>query len=126
MNLAMRPRAVGAGIHVGDETYHGQRLVGVGRQCGVQVTVFVEFHIFHAQGLEFRLKMAGKGKLFLRAGCAARIFGRLGVETDVLQESFNDVHIGCFFVNVDKVRECGHPVATKLVKNPLCAPIPGR
>ena len=51
---------VRARVHMGDEADSGQGLVGVGRESGHEVAVFVEGNILQAHLAEFALKIFGK------------------------------------------------------------------
>ena len=85
-------RAVGTGIHMGDEAHGGQRLVGVGRERGIDVCVLVNLHFRKPDTFQFLFQVTCQDPLFLRARSGFGIFCRLGVETYVLQKSFYDGH----------------------------------
>ena len=85
-------RAVGTGIHMGDEAHGGQRLVGVGRERGIDVCVLVNLHFRKPDTFQFLFQVACQDPLLLRARSGFGIFCRLGVETYVLQKSFYDGH----------------------------------
>ena len=90
--LHVLARAVGAGVHVRDETDGGNSRICVGGQCGVEVAIVVKDNVLQSQFGKFVLQVASQGPLLFRARRDACFVGRLRVEADVLQKSFYNIH----------------------------------
>jgi hypothetical protein len=85
-------RAVGGGIEVGDESDDGERIVGVGRKCGVEVTVLVEPYVMKSDAGEFLCKVLGEEELSGSGGAGRGGGVGLGIEGDVMQEALKRSH----------------------------------
>ena len=94
--LHILARAVGTGVHMRNKPNRRHGFISIGRKGGVKITEFVEFHVFHADGNKFFLKIFSKGKLLCCAGSNSRCVVRLCVETYILQKSFYNSH--CLFL----------------------------
>ena len=94
--LDILTRAVGTRVHVGNKPNGRHGFIGIGGKGGVKITEFVEFHVFHADGNKFFLKIFRKDKLLGGAGRNARSVVRLRVETNILQKTFYNSH--CLFL----------------------------
>ena len=87
--------AIGAGIHVADETNCGDGAFRIGRQGGIDIAVAVHLHFRQSQFLQFLHQVFGQGKLLLRAGASLGILAALGIKRNVFQETIYQ----CFFHN---------------------------
>ena len=85
-------RAVGAGVHVGDEPDDGDIVGGVCGEGGIDAAVVGHFNFFESERLQFVFEEAGEVELLVGGGCFTGVFGRLCVEGYVLEESFNNIH----------------------------------
>ena len=77
---------------MGDEANGGYVALGVGLEGGIEIALVVEFDVAEAFVFEFFLEVFGEEELLGGAGHGLAVFGRLGVELDIVEESLCNIH----------------------------------
>ena len=85
-------RAVGTCVHVRNEAHGRYLTLSVGRQRGIDISMFVHFHILQALCHQFCLQVFSKHQLLRRAGTPLSLLVRLRVELHIIQESLSYIH----------------------------------